>query len=670
VPGIDRQKNFASQKIIRERAAEFYEKVVKGFENKRDQSKKIDEYWDIYNCKLNENQTYDGDSKVFYPVVRDAVESRVKRFMGQLFPNVGRLIECVSETNDTHYATLSILHRHIRFAKLRSLIPALLRNGDVEGQWSLMMGWKSIKRGVVHRIMKDEVKDIEQDEVVEEGPDITIIPAQDLLVMPATVDNIEDAEIVAVALRLSEGALKRYVKDGIFTQSQVTLMSKGEKDKSPATKRTSDAGVKSDGKKTYYLVYKAFIKMKLDEDEDELCEVYFGGKDIVPGIRRCQTWSGKIPIISVPCDSISGSFWGKPRMDAVAQLQYQVNDVINMGMDSASYSLLPIIMTDPLKNPRVESMILAKAAIWETSPNDTQFASFPQLWNDALGMVQILKSQIMESMDVNDAMMGKAPPGRKNAQAIAQMQSEALQNINDTVRRVENEVMNPILEWIFELDEQYRDTDLTVMTEGEIGVQSRVEKIPPQQFNTRYYFRWLGTESLQGAQRVQQQIGLMNVLRGLPPQALNGRTLDIGPIVDYVTESVLGPSVAPRVIIDNRHKMTISPDEENMMLHNNLPVEVSPMDDDAQHVQSHQQAAQLTGDLQGAFRQHIMKHMAQMQAKAQAAAPHQGQPGVPGNPGVPGTPRPGAMPAPQRPVQNPPGAIPQERMQDPAAGMR
>jgi len=291
-------------------------------------------------------------------------------------------------------------------------------------------------------------------------------------------------------------------------------------------------------------------------------------------------------------------------------------------------------------------------------------------------MVAAIKAQIMESMDVNDAMMGRAPAGRKNAQAIAQQESSAMATIADPVRRFESGIMDPLLEWFYELDQQFRDDDLLIQVEGEVGLAAKAQRIPPQAFSQRYFFKWQGVEQTMGAQRVQQMIGFMNVLRGMPPQALNGRTLDISPIIDYGAQVVLGPNMAPRVIIDNRGKMSIDPEIENEIMGNNMDMQVSPLDDDTEHLQSHQAAAKMTGDLSGHFRKHMMMHAAQAQAKAQAAAPvAKGQPGVPGGgggqPGVAGTPRPGAMPVgPREGAQNPPGAIPADQMGDAAAGGR
>lgn len=678
----NKKENFANRKPIRERAEKLHPDVIAAFEDKNDQSRNIDNYWDIYNCKLNDKQQYDGDSQVFVPVAHDAIEARVKRYVSMLMPTTGRSIDVISENGDIPYETIALQEHYIRMNNLRTLLPGLFRRGDVEGQWSIELGWSRSERKIKRKVKKpnpdditQEIEDVEDATIVTEGPTVTIIPAQDLAIVPATVAHIDDADMVITILRLTQDAMDKHVEEGTFIKSEVEKLAKGLSGKKYAdAERAKEAGVKANGNNKFYLVYRVWMKFKL-EDEKEPCIIYFGDTKSVLGIEKNPYWSGKVPILSEPVDLIPGSIWGKSKIAPVEQLAYQCNDAINMGMDSAKYSVLPIVMTDPVKNPNVGSMILASAAIWETNPNDTKFAQFPALWKDAFAMVAAIKAQINESMDVNDAMLGRAPAGRKNAQAIAQQESSAMATIADPVRRFESGIMDPMLEWFYELDQQFRDDEVLIQVEGEVGLAAKAQRIPPQAFSQRYFFKWNGVEQSMGAQRVQQMISFMNVLRGMPPQALNGRKLDISPIIDYGAQVVLGPNMAPRVIIDERNKMSVDPDIENEIMGNGMDVSVSPLDDDIEHLRSHQEAAKFTGDPAGHFRKHIMMHVLQAQAKAQAAAPMPatGQPGVPGGagPGVPGTPRPGATPTgPREGAQNPAGAVSPDQMQDASAGGR
>lgn len=680
---VDKIKNWAGRAAVEKRIGDLYSKIEEGFnDEKRDQNDRIKDFWDIYNCELGENQAYSGDSMVFDPAVRDAIDARIKRFVGMLFPNTGNLVSCVAEDGITPQATLSMLQRNIRFTRLRDMVvPSVLLNGDVEGQWSLMVDWKRNEREVTRKklvsIEDIETEDVVTETVVDEGPDVTIISAQDLLVFPPTVSDIQDAEAVTVAMRLTRTAVEEKVEQGWFSKSAADKLSWDAGKDWPGKDRAAEAGIKIKTGQKYALVYACYRKLKLEGEEKEPAIVFFGGPRLILGIVKNPFWSKKVPIISNPINKIAGSFWGKSKVDPVAQLQYQLNDMVNMGQDSATYCLLPIVMTDPVKNPRVASMIYGLAAIWETSPDDTKIVNFPDLYKNSLEMAANITGKINQSMEVNETMLGRAPPGRKNAAAIAQQTTEAMATIGDFAKRFEVSMLDTLLEWFYELDAQFREDDLVVKIDGAQGLQDVIETLPPQQMNQRIWFKWNGTDAVVGAQRIQQQIALMNVLRGIPPQQLNGRRLDIGPILDNITQATFGPTLTQSILIDDRHKIQIPPELENEMLHNGGDLHPMPMDDDAKHIQSHEQAAHVTGDLTGNFRRHIGEHVQQMQAKQQAMQP-KGQPGIPGGagPGVAGTPRQGAMPAQggqpgqQRPMQQPPGAIHADQMQDPQAGMR
>jgi hypothetical protein len=675
-------KNYGSSAMVKKAAGKMYTTIVEAFEEeKREQIEQIEKNWDIYNCELTDEQVYSGDSQIFVPIVRDAVDARVKRFAGMLFPNVGNLISVISETGVTPQATMSLLQRHVRFAELRTLIPGLLLNGDIEGQWSILMDWKKTEREVTRKKSTpgtlpddDPIVDVSRETIIDEGPSVEVISAQDLAVIPATISDIQDAEIVAIARRLSEDQLDDYVEEGWFLQDAVDKLLKDPGKKWAAKDRSAEAGIKLKTGQKFAMIYMVYAKMKVPRSKKKVpCLLFLGGPDLVLGCVRNPFWSQKIPVISESIERVPGSFWGRSKVEPVAALQYQLNDVTNMGMDSAEYCLLPIVMTDPLKNPRVGGMLYGKAAIWETSPNDTKISSFPPLYKDALMIKNDIKQQIMESMDVNETMLGKAPQGRKNAQAIAAQSSEAMATIGDFAKRFEVAVMDKQLEWMYELDAQFRDDDMLVMLEGQHGMQAVVETLKPSMMNETYWFKWNGTDAALGAQRIQQMMGMLNVFRGIPPDQLNGRRLDVGPILDFVAEATFGPTMTQNILIDERHKVSIKPELENEFLFNGGDVIPSPMDDDAHHLEVHHQGALMTSDQNGSFRRHMQLHMTAMQKK-QAAQQPQGSPGMPGapqgQPGAAGTPRPGAMPGQQRPAQQPPGAIHQDQMQDPQAQPR
>ena len=684
-------------------AEKFYTLISKAYANKQEQADQIEEFWNIYKAKPDENQQYSGNSQCYIPAVRDAVKARSKRRLKQLFPMPNRHVDAVGADGETPFPQMAILEHYIRKAKLKDIVRSDLVAGDVTGQWNLYIDWLKTRRTITKAIKRnptledakgdaleleaigEEEDDIEDEEVVTEGPDVYDFATEDLAVIPPTCTDIEKAEVVAIRLRMSKAMVRRQIDEGVFTmpegqefddfwktlEASSTNQPDGSTHKKPPDKqRTGDAGIRTEGTYKYMLVYEATALLDFEDGKDgdenkRLGYIYYAGPNEILGIIKAPQWGGKRPILSAPVERVQGSFFGESLIEPVKFTQWNLNDFWNMGQDSAFYSMLPIMMSDPVKNPQWQTMVMGLAAVWACDPNSTKALTFPQLWKEAAQICDAMKRQIWESLDVNEMMMGKMPQGRKNNQMMGQMQNEQMTGITDDASRYEECMLNPLLERMFEYDAQFRTEETDVMVMGEVGVRATIQSIPVQQWGVRYHFQWAGTEIVNSMQRMQQQIAWMNVLNGTPPDKLNGLTLDIAPIIRLCTQNIFGAELTPKILIDNRSKYTVSPEIENEMLVNQIPVIVHPADEDEQHIMAHQQAAKLTGDMSGVFRKHLTDHMTQLQKKREAAAPKPaGGPGVPGGapppgaaPGVAGAPRPGAQPQPPKGPQQPPGAV-------------
>lgn len=678
---------------IYEKCSDYYKTIQEAFKNRDEANDGIVEYWNIYNAQPDSNQQYTGNSRCYIPAVRDSINARAKRTLKQLFPNKYRHVEAVGSDKTNPQPQLALLEHYIRTTGLKSIVRSVLISGDVTGQWNLYIDWKRNYRTLTDVIQRnpileldgetldieapDEIEDKEEVEetksVMEEGPEVVDIATEDLVVIPPTCNNIEKADITAVKLRMSKDQIKKMVDEGIFIIPEDGDLSdwmsdrKGVEKSNPQKSRAGDAGIKTKGTFKYALIYEAHVRLKFEKDgEKELAYVYYAGENEVIGIVKAPQWGQKRPVLSAPVDRISGSFNGISKIEAVKFLQWNLNDFWNMGQDSAMYSLLPIVMTDPEKNPNYASMVFGLAAVWPVSPESTKFQSFPQLWKDSVQMCGAIEMRIHQALDVNDMMMGRPQGGKKNAQVAGAQQQEGSVAVVDHAERFEEEILNPLMERFFEYDAQFRSEDASVLTLGEVGIKATVQSIPPNQWGERYFFQWTGTSFVMNMQRMQQQIATMNVLRGIPPQQLNGRRLDITPILENMVENVFGPELGNQILIDDRNKFTIDAEIENEMMVNHITVDVHEADNDVEHLQSHGQAGQVSGDPTGMIRAHMQAHMQALQKKRQQAqpAPQGGEPGIPGGaaPGVAGTPRMGAQPQMPRPGQNPPGSIHPDQM--------
>lgn len=679
-------------------ALKIYPLIANAYRNQEDRSDNIEEYSNIVNAIPDENQQYNGNSTCYVPAVRDALKARAKRIIKQCFPASHRHVDAITADSETPYTQLSMIEHYIRKTELKDECRTILMAGDTTGQWNVYLDWsKSYRniREVVKRApilqqvegedvsdldmedpLADEEEELEEKDVVEEGPEIVPFADEDLAVIPPTCKNIQKAKIACMRLRMSEEKVQELADEGVFILPEGTAdaetyfkklegMAKGKQKRDPTKQASVDAGVKTEGTNKFALIYEAYTRLDLGGATKEEAIVYFAGESEILGIIKLPYWSGKRPIISEPVDKLIGSFKGRSIIEPVKYLQWNLNDFWNLGQDSGMYSQMPVFAADPLKNPNWQTMVLGLAAVWPISPSDVKALNFPQLYKDSMAICDAIKRQIWESLEVNETMMGKMPQGRKNNQLMGAMQQEQQINISDVAERFESVVLNKIVEWFHELDAQFRTDTVTVQARGEIGVKANMIEIEPQQWNERYFFQWYGTKAMIGQQLMQQQIAMMNVLKGIPPAMTPGRKLNLVPMLDKAVENLFGPEIAPKIFIDTTNMFTVDPDTENEMLHNGLEVQVHEADDDAQHLQAHMKGAGLAGDPFMFYKKHMTAHMMQLQKKRQMEmsqqAPQQGSPGGPGGtgPGVGGTPPAGA-----RGPQQPPGAVHPDQMSD------
>jgi hypothetical protein len=188
---------------------------------------------------------------------------------------------------------------------------------------------------------------------------------------------------VTIIRRWGKAKIKQMIRDGAIRKDEgedpiERMAKKGPPEVVNQAKTLYDAaGIKGEGKK-HALVHETFCMLDV-KDESLLCQAFYGGEQRILGCRRNPLWSDKVPLLSCPVEKVGGLFKGRSKVSDCCDLQYAANEAINEAWDSAGYSLLPIVMTDPEKNPRTGSMIMSMAAVWETSPKDTQVVNFPAL---------------------------------------------------------------------------------------------------------------------------------------------------------------------------------------------------------------------------------------------------------------------------------------------------
>ena len=704
----DRDEELCHDEDIKEQVLEVMKTVAKIFQGQWERSNDQLDWWDCYNCVIGGKQVYQGNSQIYVPIVQTAVNARKTRFVNQIFPRSGRNVDVIT-SEDKPWDLTALLEYYIRKTKLRTqIIPAMLKNGDVEGQFNLYVSWADAKRYIAYKqpanIEIDELDipdpdlheddyDVVEDEVVHQQPIVEVLADPDVAVFPQTAQNIEHALAqgggAAIIRRWTKAKVQQMIDDEEIDEEAgealiEQLRAQADDPNAPdAEKKHADAaGIQIDQGMKILVGYEVWTQLKMG-DERRLCRIYYGGgqRDTILSVKRNPYWCDKVPLLSAAEDKISNVFKGLSKVKFCADMQYAANDAVNEAWDSAQYALMPIVMTDPSKNPRVGSMVLNLAAIWQTNPNDTKFASMPALWKDGLALVGQMKQEIFQVLSVTPAMIaqstGQQKAKRNQAEIAAEQQAELLQTA-DSVINIQDEILSPLLRWFVDLDHQFRDKEVTITQYGELGIKLSMVQVPVVQSDRRFEFRWWGVEQAQSAQMLQQQIAAINVVKGIPPDMMPGHKMNLVPFVQLLLENAFGSRLAPQIFQSVKDKLSIPAEMENGLLQAGFALMVHELDDDKEHMQEHAKAMlESAGDPTGAIREHVFYHQLALRQKLamQAAggmSMMRGAPGGPGGagPGVSGTPRPGAQPGQARGGQNPPGAVHQDRLQGPDVAPR
>ncbi len=171
---LDRAEQLIGKESVREALEDIFDDITKGFDRQCDRSDDIMDYWDVYNCKMGPKQVYNGNTNNFVPIVHSAIEARKTRYVNQMFPRNGRYVDAISEDGEVPFAETALLEHYIRRAKIRTQVaPALVKNGDIEGQYTIQVTWEEFRRHVAQRVqtpitIDDFASDEEMEEIAEE----------------------------------------------------------------------------------------------------------------------------------------------------------------------------------------------------------------------------------------------------------------------------------------------------------------------------------------------------------------------------------------------------------------------------------------------------------------------------------------------------------------------
>lgn len=328
-------------------------------------------------------------------------------------------------------------------------------------------------------------------------------------------------------------------------------------------------------------------------------------------------------------------FYGRSMVEPFASIGYMLNDVANLTLDSAILALNPIAAVNSENVTNFDTLQLAPGAKWffDGPPQENvSFLSMPNVSQLGMAMMSMMQGLIQDFSGANFAVQGvPAPRGRGRAQntatGMALLQQTGSAGFQVALEGLQDEVMVPLLEANYEMQEQFMSDRERILIPGRDGVALLEQEIGFEDVIGHYLFVWKGAqqkrEQMAFTQGLQGIVQMLAQIRMADPEAASQFRIKWGALARRFLTDGLGVSWADEVIETPEDQASVDPQLELDLMARHRPVEVAPGDDDQWHLQVEGQALMeepFASDPIAAaiLMQHVQAHVQQAEAKMQA----------------------------------------------------
>lgn len=279
-------------------------------------------------------------------------------------------------------------------------------------------------------------------------------------------------------------------------------------------------------------------------------------------------------------------YYGRGVTEAMASMQYMLNDVNNLTIDNITNSLNPIILINEDLVTNVESLRIAPNAKWFVDPAGVQFVTPPNVANVGLQTISMMQGMIQDASGANFITQGQAAPrGRGRAQntasGLGMMLQQGSAGFQFALTELEEQLMIPILEWNYQLAEQFMTEKLPLLVGGTRNLPLLQEHIGFEDIFGMYQYTW------KGAQGVKETMALTQQMQNFMQLAIQIRQADPGAEFQVKWSEVLRAFITKGMGLPTADEWIMLPDSPPPkdialvinMLKAHRPVEPSPNDD-------------------------------------------------------------------------------------------
>jgi ribosomal protein S18 acetylase RimI-like enzyme len=208
-------------------------------------------------------------------------------------------------------------------------------------------------------------------------------------------------------------------------------------------------------------------------------------------------------------------FYAQGMLDAVASLQYFLNDVGNLTLDNLMMALNPVVTVDETLVTNMESLRWAPGAKWFVAKEGVNVLNLPTQAQLGMATLNMMQGFIHDFSQTNAAVQG-APPARgrgrvaQTASGYSQLLATGSQAMQLAIKDLEQQLTVPLLERNYELASQFWVEKRVLQVLGAQGAGLITEEVGFEDIFGEYTYEWRGSVGL------RERMALLTTLQNLP----------------------------------------------------------------------------------------------------------------------------------------------------------
>jgi hypothetical protein len=527
-------KNFASNEKVCSDIRKFITILNKARDNRYTKVERDwERYRDVYNMRRSLS-FYDGRSKLFLGVLKDAVDTLVRIAKDSILSDPYISVETplpgkFKDVAVDFYRSLLEDQAHIR-----SKVSMLLRQLYIVGTTCLKFGWEEVTRNVKYREKQEdgslEIKTKKQYECY--GPTLNVVDMSHVYVWPETATDYLGLRMVWEDSITTFDKLRIKAKKGWYDEASVEIAISNriatlEEKKKSLSQSSKETGHTTTLAEDELDIVELWVKYRLpdaEKDEDEAWVwVTYCGEEILR-VQANPWWFNVPPYLFGALFREHDYFYGHGIVEGLEMWQYMANDLVNQTMDSTTYSINGIAIFDPNLVDDPDLYQFEPMAKWLINPEAVKFERPPsQLSMEGLNMVRFLINIMQDQSKANAIVSGSPREGLGRAvgtaTGVSTMAASGNAAVLDQVEELETQIFTPLLKMNEIASHQFMEDAMIIRKMGPDGALLTDAIIEPQDLVLSSDIRWVASIRMkEKLSKSQQMLNLLNIAVGIPPE--------------------------------------------------------------------------------------------------------------------------------------------------------